>query len=180
MIDVQRNERFIEFFVVEIIGIGKIAERALRRGFVDANEARRMLVRERLDEGGVNEGEDGDAGAEAEREHEDGGKGEAGVFAELAEGETEILEGSFKPEGDEVVASLAEEEIVAEFAIGGVKSVLGREAGGLQGLDFLLTMEGHFFLKVGVEFFACEENFKFFHQQLEGVHGWLLCARCLA
>ena len=47
--------------------------------------------RERAEEDGVDEGEDGGGGADAEGEGEDGKGGEAGMLAELAEGETEVL-----------------------------------------------------------------------------------------
>ncbi len=65
----------------------------------DIGEAGWVGVGEGLDEGGVDEGEDGNAGSDAEREHEDGGDGEAGAAAELAEGVADVLDHGLE-EGD--------------------------------------------------------------------------------
>ncbi len=52
-----------------------------------------VRVRQRAEEDGVDDAEDGGVGADAEREGEDGHEREAGRFAELAESEAEVVHG---------------------------------------------------------------------------------------
>ena len=59
-----------------------------------------------LEQDRVDEGKDGGIGADAEREGEDDGEGEAGSFAELAQGVTEVLNDSLEAEADDFVAAL--------------------------------------------------------------------------
>ena len=56
------------------------------------DEAVGSVEGERAEHGGVDEGEDGGVGADAEGEDEDGADGEGGVMAERAEGLAEVLE----------------------------------------------------------------------------------------
>jgi hypothetical protein len=57
---------------------------------VDLHDAVGVAVGVRVDEDGVDDGEDGGGGADAEGEREDGGEGECGAFAEFAEGVAEV------------------------------------------------------------------------------------------
>src|SRR5208282_2747070 len=59
--------------------------------FGDEDEAGRIAERERTEEDGVDDGQDGRVRADAEGEREDGDGGEAGAFCEEAEGVTDIL-----------------------------------------------------------------------------------------
>ena len=88
---VERTEDFVVFFPVEVVLVGKIALRAEFGCFVDADKAGRILIGKRFDQGCVDEGEDGDAGGDAEGQHQNSDDGEAGVLVKLAEGETEVL-----------------------------------------------------------------------------------------
>jgi hypothetical protein len=124
LVEFESGEDFVAFFPVVVVGDREIALLKQRDGFEDADEAIGVAIRKRFEKSGVDEREDGDAGGHAEREHENCGDGEAEIFAELAEGETKILERRLKPEADDVAAAIAEMKVVAEFAIGGVSGVL--------------------------------------------------------
>ena len=67
----------------------------LRAGMTP-KQARREAI---LKLGGIDEGEDGDAGSDAESKHEDGGDGETGAAAELAKGVADVLDHGLE-EGD--------------------------------------------------------------------------------
>ncbi len=56
-------------------------------GLAKHQQALAVLVGERLEEDGVDDAEDGGVGADAEAEHDDGGDGEAEIFAHHAQGE---------------------------------------------------------------------------------------------
>ena len=87
----QRREHRVQLLPVEIVLIRKIGPREQRHGFVDANEANGLRIRQRLDERRVHEGEDGDAGGEAERQRDDCRACEDGRFPQLTEREAAIL-----------------------------------------------------------------------------------------
>ena len=55
-----------------------------------------MRVGKRLQQDGVDQAEDGGAGSDAERESENRDGSEAGIFAEHAESETDVLQKSFE------------------------------------------------------------------------------------
>ena len=74
--------------------VGKGAK-ALRILFVlgeKLHELAGVFVRRRREEHRVDQAEDGGVHADPEREHGDGGEGEARRFPELANGETEVLD----------------------------------------------------------------------------------------
>lgn len=82
----------------------------------------------------------------------------------MAQGETEILQSGFKPKREDVLTLFAEMEIVAKFAASGVVRVVGRGAGGLQILRFLIAVPGHFFFQFLIEFLAAKEQRKPFEK----------------
>ena len=65
---------------------------SLRVEEMNDREAIGVAIGEGIDEDGVDDGEDGGGGADAEGEREDGGGGEGGAFAEFAEGVAEVGE----------------------------------------------------------------------------------------
>ena len=69
---------------VFFIGAAKVVE--------DADELLGLREGQRAEEDGVDDGESGDVGADAERESEGGDEGEDGGFEEDAEGVAEVLE----------------------------------------------------------------------------------------
>src|SRR5262249_14939036 len=85
-----------------------------------------------------------------------------------------VLQGGLKPEADDVTAAIAEVEVVAEFAIGGVLRVLRGERGicGLHVALLEFAVVGHFFGEVGVEFLAASEEAEFVEEAKDFVwHG---------
>ncbi len=75
-----------------------------RGSLKDGDKAGGIAVGQGLQESGVDKGEDGNAGAHAESEHERGGGGKSRIFAQLTDGKTEILQHAFKAEADHVLA----------------------------------------------------------------------------
>ena len=171
LVDFERGEDFVAFFPVVVIGDREIAFLEHRDRFEDADEAIGVAIGKRFEKSGVYKREDGDAGGHAEGEHEDGGDGEAEIFAELAEREAKVLERRLKPEADDVAASVAEIEVVAEFAIGGVAGVLRGERGigGFEVALFQFAVVGHFFGEVVVELFAAREEEDFVEEAKDWV-----------
>ena len=62
----------------------------------DIGETRGVSVREWLEECGIDKGEDGDAGSDAESKHENCREGEARTAAKLAKGVTDVLQQGFE------------------------------------------------------------------------------------
>jgi hypothetical protein len=143
-------------------------------GLGDVDEGGRVRVGQRADERGVHKGEDGGAGSDAEREHEDRGEGEAEISAELAEGVEEVLKGGLEPEGDRFVSLLLEDGCVAELAGSCMMGCLRGHAFGTEVGLFLLAEEGHLFVEVVDELLATEEHAEFFEEACERIHGVLL------
>ena len=90
-------ERGVLRFPVEIVGggdgeQGDAGEALGGRDVPELDEAVGLVEGERAEHGGVDDGEDGGVGADAEGEDEDGADGEGGVVAEGAEGLAEVLE----------------------------------------------------------------------------------------
>ena len=117
-IDVECAEDFVEALPVEVVLVGEIGAGKELCGLGDVDQGGGVGVGQRADERGVHKGEDGGAGSDAEREHEDRGEGEAEISAELAEGVEEVLKGGFEPEADGLVGLLLEDGGVAELAGG--------------------------------------------------------------
>src|SRR4029077_2390754 len=96
---------------------------------IDANELLGMWERERLEKDGVYDGKDGDVGADAEGESQDGDESEAGASTKHARGVAKILAGGFDPADDVHSACvLFHESRVAEAALGIVAGFAGRHA----------------------------------------------------
>ena len=126
--------------------------------FEELDEAAGIFVGEWLNEGGIDKGEDGDAGGDAESEDEDCGDGEAGVLAELAKSKTQVLEDGLRAEGDHSVALFLEQRRISELADGcGVRG-LRRETGGDQLALGLLAMKGHLLVKLAAEAVAAKQE----------------------
>ena len=91
VVDLERVEGRVHLLPVEVVGIGEVALRKESDRLEDSHEPRRVAIRERLQERRVHESEEGDAGAGAERDREDGGGGEARVLAQLADRVAAVL-----------------------------------------------------------------------------------------
>ena len=78
--------------VVSICGVCRAGEAALGGWRGDPYELLRIGEWQRAQEQGVDDAEDGDVGADAEGQDEDGNEGESAVAAQGAEGVAEILE----------------------------------------------------------------------------------------
>jgi hypothetical protein len=70
------------------VGVGVVGQSVAG---VHLGEFRGFIDRERMEENGVDDGENGGVGADAEAEREDGDGGEAGAFEEVAESAANIL-----------------------------------------------------------------------------------------
>ena len=77
---------------IEKIGIGNGNVADLFVGFAHEDELRGVFERQRAEEDGVDDAEDGGIGADAESESEDGDGGEAGGFRERADGVFQVLQ----------------------------------------------------------------------------------------
>ena len=75
------------------------------RGPLEHHEAMRFADGERAKQDGINQAKDGGVGADAECESEDRDRGEAGRFAEHAEGEAAIGEGRVEPTVNALLAN---------------------------------------------------------------------------
>ena len=95
-VDVEGLEDGVAALVIDVVEPGEMKARAEGVGFVKDDEAGGVLIRQRADKRGVDEAEDGDAGGDAEGENQNGGEGEAGILAELAEGEAKVLPQGFR------------------------------------------------------------------------------------
>ena len=82
----------VELLPVEIVGIGQIGQWKQLDGLVDADETRRLRIRERPDQRGIDERKDRNAGTDAERQREDRRAGEPERFPKLAKSETDVLQ----------------------------------------------------------------------------------------
>jgi len=69
---------------------------AARHATVELDDAGDVLHGERIEQDGVDDGEDGGVGAYAERHDEDDGYGEAGCVREAANGVPEIAQNAFE------------------------------------------------------------------------------------
>ena len=91
-----RDDAFDGFGLAKLLDLRAVeAGVADVAGFIDEAELDHAVgagVGEGIDEDGVNDGEDGACGADAEGEGEDGGEDEAGAFAEFASGVLEVGE----------------------------------------------------------------------------------------
>ena len=87
----KRGEDRVELLPVEIVLIRKIGPREQLTRFRRRQRGEGLRIRQRLDERRVHEGEDGDAGGQAERQRDDCGACEDGRFPQLAEREAAIL-----------------------------------------------------------------------------------------
>src|SRR5438270_2788835 len=96
-INVERSEDRIEPFPIEIVWIGERASfDAARPVLVHSHQTRRTLVGKRLQQCGVNKGENSHAAAEASREHDYRCSRESGTLAQLAQRETRVLKKAFQ------------------------------------------------------------------------------------
>ena len=91
LINVQRLERCVARLPVEVVGIGQIALRKNLDALEHADETRGIRIRQRFEQRGIHECENRDAGAQAEREDHDGGRGEPRILPKLADREAKVL-----------------------------------------------------------------------------------------
>ncbi len=97
----------------------------------EENELSRVGDGERAEHDGIDEAKDGGVGADAESEGEDGDGGKSRRVAQGTEGVAEVLQEFVDPDGSPDGARVFfHARDVAEFAEGGVASVLGRHAAG--------------------------------------------------
>ena len=90
-VDRQRREDRVLPLPVQVVRIREVGAGHLRGGLGDVNEPGGIGIWERFDQGGVHEGEDRDARAQAQAEHQDRRHGEAGILDELPDGEADVL-----------------------------------------------------------------------------------------
>ena len=129
-----------------------------RDGFEKNNQPRGILVRQRLDECRVHKSEDGHAGADTERQHQDCGCRKSRIPAQLAQSEAQILRDALGSEGDDFPALFVQARIVTEVAASGVLRGFTRHAAGLQFSRLLIPVKAHFLFQIVVELFAANEN----------------------
>src|SRR6185503_3210789 len=91
VVDLERVEGRVHPLPVEVVRIGEVALRKKIDRLEDSQKARRVAIGERLQERRVHESEEGDAGAGAERDREDGGGGEARMLAQLSDRVAAVL-----------------------------------------------------------------------------------------
>lgn len=90
-ISVERSENGVELLPVDVVEIGKIAERKEGNAFEDAHQPRGILIGERFEQGRIDESENGDAGAHAQRQHQSSRASEAGSLSQLPDAEAKIV-----------------------------------------------------------------------------------------
>ena len=114
-------EGLIPGAIVEEVGWRDVGEIAEGEFAVEPNEAVCIRERERAEDDGIDDAEDGGVGADAERECQDRDDGKGRIFAESAEGVAEILGEVVEECGDWtlVARGVMDEGDVAEFAVGG-------------------------------------------------------------
>src|SRR5579871_2586490 len=86
----------------------------------DVNETVGVFEWQRMKKDRVDDAEDRGVGADAERKCQDGDRGEAGIFAQCAKGEPDVLEKIVEERGDValIAGGLSDERDVSEFAAG--------------------------------------------------------------
>ena len=130
--------------------------RAEAIAFEELGEAAGIFVGQRLDEGGIDEGKDGHTGGDAKCEDDYGSGRKAGVLAKLSQGKAKILQHSFKPKTDRLVALLIKARCIAESALCRVSGFLTRHAIVDHFSFHLRAMKGHLFVQLRTETAAAE------------------------
>jgi len=95
LIRIEGAKGAVEFFPIEVVGIGQIGLWPFRGTLRHSNKPRGIAVGQRLDERGVDKCEDRDARTDSESQHQDGGRREGRIFSQLADGETDIAQQIF-------------------------------------------------------------------------------------
>ena len=88
----ERVERLVETLPVAIVGVRQVRLREHLDRLVDADEPRRIAVRQRPEERGVDEGKDREAGTQPERECQHSRAGEPGVLPQLPQRKAAVLQ----------------------------------------------------------------------------------------
>jgi len=130
---------------------------------------------QRFEKDGVNHAEDRGVGADAEREREDGDRGESGIFPQHAEGEAEILKRGFNErQAAEFAICFFELRSAAEANARGASGFFWRHATGDVFLRGEFEMRIELVLKFAVDRFgrrlcteARDDGFE------KGEHGWV-------
>ena len=91
VMDVERAEDRVQPLPVEVVGVGQIGARNLRRALRDVGQPAPVAVWQRCDERRIDQSEDGDARSHPEADHQHGGYGEGRALDELPRGKAEIL-----------------------------------------------------------------------------------------
>ncbi len=137
-------------------GGGPVAVEDLR---TDPEQARGIAEGKRAQHERVDDAEDGDVGADAEREDEDGDEGEAAVAAQGAEGVAKILQEDVeRGEAARGALLLARLLDAAEADEGQTAGFLGRKAAPEILFDGEVEVRGEFLLEVGVADGLVEEG----------------------
>jgi hypothetical protein len=139
--------------------------------FRDGYEVLGLRIRERTEEDGVDDTENGGVGADAEGEGENGDGGESGIFAEYAEGKADVAGESFEEEAGALFANVflgffngAESDVGAAFGFRAGK------AGAFEVVGVAGDVGAEFFVKVGVEIGATKESGEEFAEVGEQAH----------
>src|SRR5450631_1464895 len=94
--DIHRAEHLILLLPIEIVEIGEIGSRnQLSRALCYVNQARRVAIGQRFNQGRVDEAEYGHTHPHAKRQHQENSAGESRVLAQLAQRKPNILNQAF-------------------------------------------------------------------------------------
>jgi len=123
---------------VEKVRLGQSHRGAARADLAELDDAVGIRVRQRAQEHAVDDAEHRRAGADAERQREDGGRGEPGPLAQDARAVPEVGPQNLdEPEPPDRAGVLLGQRDVPEAAQGGVPRLVGRQPCG----DLLLGLE---------------------------------------